>query len=489
MIDDPDLCYSALQARDPRFDGWFSVGVTSTGIYCRPSCPARTPHRHNVRFFATSAAAQRAGFRACKRCRPDATPGSPEWDLRTDLVGRAMRLIADGIVDREGVVGLATRLGYSSRHVHRQLVTELGAGPLELARAQRAQTARVLIETTRLPFTEVAYAAGFSSVRQFNDTVREVFVVTPTQLRRRVRRGVEASQGGALVLRLPARAPAALDDAVAHLAARQVDGLEEVAADGTYRRAFALPGGEAIAEMAARSDHVRATLRLQDLRDLTAAVQRCRRMLDLDADPEAVDAHLGADPALRSGVATTPGLRVPGCGELFEAAVRAVLGQQVSLAGGRRFLARLVERSGDVLRHPVGEVTRRFPTPAELANTDLAGIGLTRRRELTVRSLAVAVADGRVTMDVGADRDELRRALLALDGVGAWTVAEVALRGLGDPDAFPASDLVLRRVAASLGLPGDARELQARAERWRPWRAYAAQHLWRMERSARRRAA
>ena len=477
MIDDPDRCYAALRARDPRYDGWFLFGVTSTGIYCRPSCPARTPRRDNVRLFPTSAAAQRARFRACKRCRPDTSPGSPEWDQRADLVGRAMRLIADGLVDREGVGGLAARLGYSSRHVHRQLTLEVGAGPLALARAQRAQTARVLIETTAMPFTEAAYAAGFRSLRQFNDTVREVYALTPTELRKRARRGVNA-HAGTIVLRLPVRQPVASDRVFDHLAVRMVDGVEELTSDGTYRRALLLPRGEGVVELSMRPGHALARLRLGDVRDLTAAVQRCRRLLDLDADPVAVDSHLADDPALAALVAAAPGTRVPAYPDPYEAAVRTVLGQQVSLAAARRCWSRLVERTGGRLEDPVGGVRRRFPGAEELAEADLAGLGLTRQRERTLRALTDAVVSGRLALHVGADRDELRDTLRSIPGIGPWTVEEVALRGLGDPDAFPATDLVLGRVASRLGLPAGARELTDRAEGWRPWRAYAAQHLW-----------
>ncbi len=477
MIDDPDRCYAALQARDPRYDGWFIVAVSTTGIYCRPSCPARTPRRDRVRFFSTSAAAQGEGFRACKRCRPDTSPGSPEWDQRADLVGRAMRLIADGVVDRDGVEGLARRLGYTPRHLHRQLRAEVGAGPLSLARAQRAQTARTLIESTAMPFTEVAYASGFRSLRRFNDTVREVFDLTPTELRRRARSG--ASIGSStLRLRLPLRRPIASWLITDHLAVRAIDGVEQVCAQGFYRRSLALPRGEGVVEFAMRSDHVQAHLHLTDLRDLTAAVDRSRRMLDLDADPEAVDAHLAADPVLAPLVAAAPGIRVPSYPDPFEAAVRTLLGQQVSLAGARRFWTRLVARTGGVLDHPIEEVTRRFPSAEELAEADLAGLGLTTRRERALRHLAIEVAAGDIDLRIGADRDVVRASLAAVPGIGPWTVEEVALRGLADPDAFPETDLVLRQVAARLGLGDDAAQLRARAERWRPWRAYAAQHLW-----------
>ena len=488
VIEDPDRCYAALASRDPRFDGWFYVGVTTTGIYCRPSCPAVTPKRANVRFHPTAASAQAAGFRACKRCRPDATPGSPAWDHRADLVGRAMRLIADGVVDREGVTGLASRLGYSSRHVHRQLVAEVGAGPLALARAQRAHAARILIETTDLPFSRVAFAAGFSSLRQFNATVQEVFALAPTALRRNAR-GRIPGRADELTLRLPHRVPADLRAVIAHLAARAVPGVEEPIAAGGFRRSLTLPRGAGVVDLVPTDGHVRATLRLDDLRDLTAAVQRCRRLLDLDADPVAVDRHLARDGRLASAVAATPGLRVPGSVDPAESLLRTILGQQVSVAGARTLTGRLVQRCGEPLSRPDGAVTRRFPEPAAVAAGDLADLGMPGARAVTLRRVAGALADGALALDVGADRAAVRAELAAFGGVGPWTVEYVALRGLGDPDAFPASDLGLRRAAASIGLPSDPRQLGRHAARWRPWRAYAAQHLWSLDAADARRAA
>jgi len=488
MLDDPDRCYAAFQARDPRFDGWFVVGVTSTGIYCRPSCPALPARRDRVRFLATAAAAQRAGFRACKRCRPDASPGSPAWDHRADLVARAMRLIADGVVDRDGVHGLAARLGYSTRHLNRQLLDEVGAGPLALARAQRAQTSRVLIETTELAFTEVAFAAGFGSVRQFNDAVRAVFATTPTVLRDRAGRGM-ASGGDTLRLRLAHRRPAAMGPVFDHLAARAVPGLECMAAPDRYRRSLRLPHGSGIVELVVEPRYVAASLHVTDIRDLGAAVQRCRRSLDLDADPIAVDERLAADPVMAGLVGAVPGLRVPHSVDPFEAAVRAVLGQQVSVAGARRFAQRLVARFGDRLERPWEGVTTRFPDAQTLAAADLDAIGLTTRRAAAIRGLATAVASGRLDLDVGADRRATLDVLGRLPGIGPWTVEMIALRALGDPDAFPATDLVLRRAAGQLGLPSVPADLTAHASAWRPWRAVAAQHLWQHAAAVSRRAA
>lgn len=473
---DHELCYRAVQSRDPRFDGWFITAVTSTGIYCRPSCPAVTPRRANVRFYPTAAAAQAAGFRACRRCRPDATPGSPDWNVRTDLVGRAMRLIADGVVDREGVAALAARLGYSERQLHRQLVAEVGAGPQALARAQRAQTARLLLETTDLQVSEVAFASGFASIRQFNDTVREVFTVTPTELRRQgMRRGHAVP--GSVGLRLPYRAPFDGHGLLRFLGDRAVPGVEEHA-DGAYRRSLGLPHGAGVVELADGPGYVRCTLQLSDLRDLSAAVQRCRRLLDLDADPVAVDELLGADALLAPLVRERPGRRVPGHVDGDELAVRAVVGQQVSVAGARTLAGRVVARYGKRLTSPVGTLTHLFPTAAALADADPADLPLPTARRRAVLALARELASGGVRLDPGADRAEAERLLSALPGFGPWTVAYVRMRALGDPDAFLPTDLGVRRALHRLGRPSDPASAAALARRWRPWRAYALQHLW-----------
>ncbi len=479
MVEDPDRCYAAVQSRDPRFDGWFFTAVLTTGIYCRPSCPARTPLRHNVRFYATSAAAQRAGFRACKRCRPNASPGSPEWDARADVVARAMRLIADGVVDREGVGGLATKLGYSVRQLERLLSSELGAGPVAIARAQRAQTARLLIETTVLPMSEVAFATGFASIRQFNDTVRAVFGMTPTALRMRTatREEREAEPvGGAttLSLRLPFRQPLCPDNLFGHLAATAVPFVEEVR-DGTYRRTLDLQGGPAIVELSPGPTHVDCRLLLSDLRDLTTAIARCRWLLDLDADPEAVDERLASDPALAPLVAKAPGRRVPRSVDGGELAIRAVIGQQVSTAAASAVTGRLSDRHGLPLCDPRGGLTRLFPRPGSLRESS---DHLPTAKARAVAAVASALDAGDLELGPGSDRERALIALAALPGVGPWTVQVVAMRALGDPDAFPATDLGVRRAAAALGLPRRVADLSSHAARWRPWRAYAVQHLW-----------
>jgi AraC family transcriptional regulator of adaptative response / DNA-3-methyladenine glycosylase II len=477
VILDPDRCWHAVETGDPRFDGWIFCGVTSTGIYCRPSCPARTPKRANVRFYASAAAAQAAGFRACKRCRPDATPGSPEWDRRADLVGRAMRLIADGIVDREGVTGLASRLGYAPRHVQRQLVAVVGAGPLALARAQRAQTARVLLETTELPITDVAFAAGFSSVRQFNATVQEVFAVTPTDLRRRVKHHGRPASDGAITLRLPYRAPFDAAGIVSFLGARAVPGVEQ-RIDGGYRRSLALPRGAGVVELRPADGYVQARFVLDDVRDLATAVHRSRTLLDLDSDPEAVVDVLGADPVLGPVVRSEPGRRVPGAVDGDELAIRAVLGQQVSLAGAATLAGRLVAAHGEPLARPAGAVTHLFPSAAALAEADPDALAMPQSRRRAILGVADALATGAILLDAGTDRDETQRALLALPGVGPWTTSYVAMRVLRDPDAFLPSDLGVRHGLARLGQPADAAAATRVAEAWRPYRSYAVQHLW-----------
>lgn len=477
---DFDRCYRAVQSKDARFDGWFVTAVVTTRIYCRPSCPVRPPFARNMRFYPTAAAAQAAGFRACKRCRPDASPGSPEWNTRGDLVARAMRLIADGTVDRDGVTGLASRLGYTTRQLERILRAEVGANPLALARAQRAQTARVLIETTDLPFSDVAFAAGFASIRQFNDSIRAVCDLTPTELRRRARArfgcaGIRST--GTISLRLPARTPFAYEGLFGHLAASAVPGVEEVR-DGAYRRTLRLPAGNGIVSLTPQPDHVRCLLVLDDFRDLASAIARCRRLLDLDADPEAVVDALSADPDLAALVAKAPGQRIPRTVDEAELALRVVLGQQVSLAAARTHAARLAVAHGRPIADATGTLTHVFPSVAELGGLDPASLALPRARRASLIALIGALRDGDLGLDPGCDWDRAREQLLALPGIGPWSAEVIAMRGLGDPDAFPASDLGLRRAAELLGLASDPRGLAAAGARWRPWRAYATQHLW-----------
>ena len=500
-MEDPDRCYQAAQSKDARFDGWFFCAVTSTGIYCRPSCPARTPKRENVRFYPTAAAAQQAGFRACLRCRPDATPGSPEWNVRADVVARAMRLIRDGIVDREGIEGLARRLGYSTRQLNRLVTAEVGTGPLAIARAQRSQTARILLETTDLPIAHVAFAAGFASVRQCNDTVRQIFADTPSGLRARAARTAAGKRGDrvgasggaqAIRLRLPCRRPFNPGSVLAFLGTRALPGVESL--DGSsYRRSLRLPHGHGVVALRAPGGggdgadertgppYVEGELVLSDLRDLTTAVSRCRQLLDLDADPVAVWEALRGDPLVGPVVERDPGRRVPGAADGFELAVRAVIGQQVSVSGARTVAGRLVQAAGDALPEADGTITHLFPTPAalaELAGRDPGAFAMPAGRRRALVALAEAVEGGDVVIDPGADPHEVRRSLVRLPGIGPWTAEYVAMRALRDPDAFMPTDLGIRRAARAIGLPDDPARLAALTESWRPWRSYAMVHLW-----------
>ncbi len=466
---DADRCYRAAQSRDQRFDGWFYIAVRTTGIYCRPSCPAMTPKRANVDFYPSAAAAQQRGFRACKRCRPDAAPGSPEWDLRGDLVARAMRLIADGVVDREGVEGLSSRLGYSARHLNRLLTEQLGAGPLALARSQRAQTARVLIETTDMPMTDIAFAAGFGSIRQFNDTVREVFAGAPTDLRLRAAASATATTAGTVSVRLAVRGPFAGRQLLDFLGHRSVPGVESW--DGTtYERALALPHDHGTVAISLADGHVAAAFRLCDWRDLAPAVERMRRLLDLDADPVAIDEALTHDPALAPLVRALPGLRSAGSVDPHETLVRAIVGQQVSVAGARTVTGRITQAVADRLAIDHPTLTHVFPSMERLAET--TDFPMPTARAATMQRVGRLVADGELTLDTGIDRVAATERLLAVKGIGPWTAQYVAMRGLGDPDVFLETDLGVKHALTALDIDSDA------AVRWRPWRTYAMHHLW-----------
>jgi AraC family transcriptional regulator of adaptative response / DNA-3-methyladenine glycosylase II len=475
MVEDFERCYLALQSRDPRFDGWFYTAVTSTHIYCRPSCPAQTPMRKNVRFYPSAAAAQLAGFRACKRCRPDASPGSPEWNSRADVAARAMRLIADGLVDREGVNGLARRIGYSVRQLERVLQNEIGAGPIAIARAQRAQTARILIETTGLAMADVAFAAGFASVRQFNDTVQAVFASSPTSLRTRAkgRRDV-AEASAAIQLRLAFRQPLCPDNLFGHLAATAVPGVEEVRGQ-TYRRTLRLAHGPGIVELTPTPDYINCRAVLSDMRDLTATIARSRWLLDLDADPVAIDRQLSIDQSLAPLIAKSPGRRVPRCVDGAEMALRAVLGQQVSTTAAQTHAGRLVQRHGEPVSDPGGGLTHLFPLPTALRSVALA---MPTKRRDTFAALVKALRSGDLELGPGGDRDDAMNVLSEIPGIGPWTRQVIAMRALGDPDAFPEADLGVRHAAELLGLPSSPAALVERAHIWRPWRAYAVQYLW-----------
>lgn len=509
---DTDACYLAVKSRDRRFDGVFYTAVRTTGIYCRPSCPARTPAPANVTFHRTAAAAQAAGYRACKRCLPDATPGSPEWDLAADVAGRAMRLISDGIIDRDGVSGLAEALGYTPRHLNRLLVQTLGTGPLALARSRRAQLARSLLDTTDLAVAEIAFAAGFASIRQFNDTIREVYAATPTELRqgaetqrrgrpgRPGRRSTEPGEGG-ITLRLGVRTPFAGEALLGFLAARAVPGVESAdLARGHYSRTLRLPHGPGIVRLrlvdqlgrsgqrgSASRGVVEARFWLRDHRDIAAASERVRRLLDADADPVAVAEHFAGDPILGPLSGRWPGLRVPGHVDGDEVAIRAVLGQQVSVAAARTLAARLVETAGEPVPSTLAQpgLDRLFPASAAIAALEPASFSMPNSRAKALLALAGSLADGSVRLDRSRPREEVRRALLGVPGIGPWTADYIALRALGDPDVFLPSDIgtrnALRRLApgSTPGQgPADPRQIAAGAEAWQPWRSYAQLYLW-----------
>ncbi|MEU2035497.1 Ada metal-binding domain-containing protein [Nocardia amamiensis] len=509
---DFERCYRAVSTRDSRFDGQFFTAVRTTGIYCRPSCPAITPKRANVSFLPTAAAAQQAGYRACRRCLPDAAPGSPLWNTRADLAARAMRLIGDGVIERGGVPALAATLGYSQRQLTRVLTTELGAGPLALARAHRAHTARLLIQTTTMPMSDIAFAAGFASIRQFNDTVREVFAVSPTTMRTEAQRAKSSTSGraapagnGSLALRLPYREP--LDRAWLEwfLSAHVVPGME-LWDNGAYTRNLRTPHGHATVRLGFQRDHVRAELSLQDMRDLAPTVARLRHLLDLDADPVGIDEALGVGPeaqgpsserlsehhteylpdagagsppdaeampeADRFGAmrpSFTPGIRVPGCLDGAELLLRTMIGQQISVAAAATHTARLVEALGERVDGPIPLL---FPTPDVIAERGAEVLTGPARRIRSIVAAAEALAAGELLLHQGRTAADLRRDLLALDGVGPWTADYVTMRLLADPDVLLSTDLVVRQGATLLGI-----DLTDTA-RWAPWRSYLSMHLW-----------
>ncbi|WP_063711818.1 AlkA N-terminal domain-containing protein [Nocardia sp. BMG111209] len=472
---DFERCYRAVATRDARFDGQFVTAVRTTGIYCRPSCPAITPKRSNVTFLPTAAAAQQSGFRACRRCLPDAAPGSPLWNTRADLAARAMRLIADGVIERGGVPALADALGYSQRQLTRVLSAELGAGPLALARAHRAHTARLLIQTTRMPMSDIAFAAGFASIRQFNDTVREVFAVSPTTLREESRRlrgdaipnGNGPTVNGLLTLRLPYREPLDRSWLEWFLSAHAVPGLEQWE-DGTYTRALRTPHGYATVRLQVLPGHVRAGLTLHDMRDLAPTVARLRHLLDLDADPVGIDDALDAGNR-RGRMPFSPGIRVPGCFDGPELLLRTMIGQQISVSAATTHTARLVETLGDPIPGPMPYLFPSAETIAERGADVLTG---PTRRTASIINVARALASGDLVLHSGRTAADIRRDLLALDGVGPWTADYVTMRLLADPDILLHTDLVVRRGAALFGID------LADTGRWAPWRSYLSMHMW-----------
>ncbi|TLM74044.1 DNA-3-methyladenine glycosylase 2 family protein [Pseudarthrobacter sp. NamB4] len=486
--------YRAIDARDTRFDGQFFTAVRTTGIYCRPSCPARTPKASNVTFYETSAAAHDAGYRACKRCLPEAVPGTPAWNVRQDVAARAMRLINDGVVNRDGVDGLAARLGYSSRQLNRILSHELGAGPLSLARAGRAQTARTLLVSTSMKLADVAFAAGFSSVRQFNETMAEVFDMTPSALRAASSRKTSGG-ASALTLNLPYREP--FDPGIfTFLSVRAIPGIESGTAT-SYARTLALPHGDARftveydAVMPGRT--LTLTIGAVDLRDLPALLSRVRRLFDVDADPVAIDTALAADARLAASVAEAPGIRMPGALDPGEMLVRAMVGQQVTVAAARTALTRIAA-VGRPSRNPGEGLERMFPTAAEIAADGYVLVRGPRKRAEALRAAATALAEGGLDFGYGDDMGTLAAKLLPLPGVGPWTAGYLAMRVLGAPDVFLGNDAAVRNGVKALAAPTPATASRAGGtaspdfREVSPWRSYATMHLWRAAAQPRTRA-
>ncbi|HVO26680.1 MAG TPA: AlkA N-terminal domain-containing protein [Candidatus Margulisiibacteriota bacterium] len=475
----PARCYQAILSRDRRFDGRFFTGVVTTGIYCRPVCPVAPPKFQNMRFFACAAAAETAGFRPCKRCRPETAPGTPAWVGTSAVVTRALRLISEGALDDGNVGTLADRLGIGARQLRRLFAQHLGASPTDMARARRVHFARSLIDDTNLRITEVALAAGFSSIRQFNHAIRGTFGASPTALRQRRAPHRAPAKLGGVVVRLAYRPPLAWAPMLRFLRMRAIPGVE-VVADGTYSRTIevngmagriaAWPDGDAPALL------VRIELPRHD--SLIEVVERVRRLFDLDADPLRISEQLYQSPQLTPLIEALPGVRVPGAWDPFELAVRAILGQQVTVRGATTLAGRLVHLFGTPIDHDGDGMTHLFPHPETLADADLRRIGLPRARAATIRTLAATVARGGLAFDASSDVEDMVTRLCAIDGMGPWTAHYIAMRGLGQPDAFPSTDLGLRRALGNGQAPVPAAAVARLAEAWRPWRAYAAMYLW-----------
>jgi AraC family transcriptional regulator of adaptative response / DNA-3-methyladenine glycosylase II len=475
---DPEALNRARISRDPRFDGKFFIAVTSTGIYCRPICPSRYAKRAHVRFFGTPAAAEAAGFRPCLRCRPEAAPGTPAWLGTAAVVRRALRLINEGALDEDSVEALAARLGIGPRHLLRLFGRHVGASPIAVAQTRRLHFAVCLIEQTSLPITQIAMAAGFGSCRRFNAAFRNTYGRAPRELRRAGRRAGAAGSSEEVVLRLAYRPPYDWAHVRDFLAARAIAGIERVDERG-YARTVACEGGYALICVTALPGENALELRVCGAPPaaLLQLSSIARRVFDLAADPQRIGLELATDALVGPLVRGHPGLRIPGAWDPFECAVRAVLGQQVSVAAARTFASRLVQQAGAAVRGGADGLTHLFPEAATLATADLTPLGITRSRAATLHALARAVSEGRI--DFGAAPEDVVAAMAALPGIGPWTAHYVALRALAEPDALPTGDLVLRRMAAPGGRSLSVRELDVRARQWQPWRGYAVMHLWR----------
>jgi AraC family transcriptional regulator of adaptative response / DNA-3-methyladenine glycosylase II len=479
-----EICYRALQSRDARFDGLIFVGVTSTGIYCRPICPARTPKFERCRFFGSAAAAQEAGFRPCLRCRPETAPDLASWRGTSNTVSRALALITDGALDGDGasVESLAEHLGLGERQLRRLFLQHLGASPISVAQTRRVLFAKQLIHETRMPLAEVALAAGFGSVRRFNEIFRDLFHRPPSALRRKTSTNPAGAEAG-VKLRLRYRPPYDWDSMIGYLQARAIPGVEAVE-NGRYRRTVDIGGvaGDVEVTHLPQQQSLGVAIRFPDVRSLPAIVSRVRRLFDLGADIETINEHLSRDPHLAILVARRPGLRAPGGWDGFELAVRAILGQQISVAAARRLAGELVALHGKRIANGFAGyegLSHVFPTAERLASAESVGLRIPRARQLSLKALAeAATTDPNLFRPFGTIEEAVAR-LRTIRGVGEWTAQYIALRALREMDAFPASDIGLIRAAAGIdGARPDSATLLNRAESWRPWRAYAAQHLW-----------
>lgn len=471
---DWQICSRARLSRDARFDGKFFIGVLSSGVYCRPICPARTAKEENVRYFSSAAAAAEAGFRPCLRCRPECSPGTPAWLGTPSTVSRALRLIEESGLEDGGVETLAEHLGVGSRHLRRLFLRHLGATPSAVAQTRRLHFAKKLIDETSLPMTQVALASGFGSVRRFNAGIRTVYHRSPTQIRRIARQKLTSPENQ-YVFRLGFRPPYNWKGMLAFLAARATPGLEVVELD-RYSRSISLNGAQGHFQVSPDIARDALVVRIQfpNPRSLFFIIERIRAMFDLNADWAAIVQVLNADPILAVLVKAQPGLRVPGCWDGFELAVRAILGQQVTVKGATVLAGRMVKAFGESLSLGSGSLTHLFPRPEVLADANVAAIGMPSTRAATIRALARAVSENRINFEGVADSDRFLSRLCEIPGIGKWTAQYVAMRALREPDAFPSADLGLMRA---LDL-GTGRELERSAEAWRPWRAYAAMYLW-----------
>jgi AraC family transcriptional regulator of adaptative response / DNA-3-methyladenine glycosylase II len=476
---DHDACYRALAARDARFDGRFFSCIKTTRIYCRPICPSRTPHINNVSFQPSAAAAQEAGFRPCLRCRPETAPDLGAWRGTSNTVARALSLIEMGAMDENRVDMLAGRLGVGERQLRRLFRHHLGASPIAVAQTRRVLLAKQLIHETSLPITEVALAAGFGSLRRFNETFLTLFGKPPTALRRSTGDDVSAGANGEVSLLLHYRPPYDWPAMLDFLRVRAIAGVESVGPN-VYRRTIGLEGEQGIVTVEATGGNaLRATIQFPKLSALPKIIARLRRLFDLSADPDAIAGHLSNDPLLAPLIAARPGLRVPGAWDGFELAVRAVLGQQITVPGAIRLAGKLTAGFGAPLHKPRPNLTHIFPEPAALGGADLTILGMPRSRALCLSSLAAAAASDPNIFSAGRSLEGAITQLSTLPGIGEWTATYIAMRQLREPDAFPAADIgLMRAMANDMGVRPSAGELLARAEPWRPWRAYAAQHLW-----------